>query len=410
MLSPMIREPFAENEAIPVEVGEPDIVCLSHLRWQFVFQRPQHLMTQLARRHRVFFVEEPRFEDQPDHLSVSEVQGGVRVVVPVLDRWRAEHPEQLAVVQRSLLDRLLRREEIDSYVLWYYTPMALPFTRQLAPQAIVYDCMDELSGFAGAPLELKNLERELLACADLVTTGGRSLFEAKRSLHHNVHPFPSSVDAPHFARARAGVGGGGSEPPDQVAIPRPRIGFAGVIDERMDLSLLTRLALQRPDWQLVLLGPVAKVDPATLPRLQNVHYLGMKPYAELPDYMAGWDVGILPFAHNDATRFISPTKTPEYLAAGLPVVATSIRDVVEPYGTSGLARIADGAAEFAAAIEAALGEGRCPRLNEVDELLGRGSWEHTAAAIRQLMLRAVTTRAMRTEPCAAGAFGPEEQP
>jgi glycosyltransferase involved in cell wall biosynthesis len=406
----MPGEPFAESHGGPVEVGEPDLVCLSHLRWQFVFQRPQHLMVQFARSHRVFFVEEPLFEDQPDHLSVSQVEGGVRVVVPVLDRWRAEHPQQIAVVQRSLLDRLRRREQIESYVLWYYTPMALPFTRQLAPQAIVYDCMDELSGFAGAPPQLKNLEQELLACADLVTTGGRSLFQAKRSLHHNVHPFPSSVDVAHFARARAGCDGTAAEPPDQAAIPRPRIGFAGVIDERMDLSLLADVARQRPDWHLVMLGPVAKIDPAAIPRLPNVHLLGMKPYRALPDYMAGWDVGILPFAHNDATRFISPTKTPEYLAAGLPVVATSIRDVVEPYGTCGLARIADGAAAFVAAIEAALGDGRCAQLGAVDELLGRSSWERTAAEIRQLMLRAVATRAAGAAPFACGALGPEEMP
>jgi glycosyltransferase involved in cell wall biosynthesis len=403
----MIREPFAENGGVVVEGGEPDIVCLSHLRWQFVFQRPQHLMVRLARNHRVFFVEEPLYEDHPDHLSVSEVDGGVQVVVPVLDRWRADDPAQIVSVQRALLSHLMRREQVENYVLWYYTPMALPFTRQLTPQAVVFDCMDELSGFAGAPPELKKLERELLACADLVTTGGRSLFEAKRSLHHNVHPFRRGVDAAHFAPARAGLGVGGTEPPDQAAIPRPRIGFAGVIDERMNLPLVTALAVRRPDWQFVLLGPVAKIDPGTLPRLPNVHFLGMKPYTELPDYMAGWEVGILPFAHNAATRFISPTKTPEYLAAGLPVVATSIRDVVEPYGTSGLARIADDVDTFIAAIEGALGEGRCPRVSEVQEMLAGLSWEHTAATMRELMLRAVATRAAGADPFTAGALGPE---
>jgi glycosyltransferase involved in cell wall biosynthesis len=405
----MIRAPFAESNDV-VGVREPDIVCLCHLRWQFVFQRPQHLMVRLARNHRVFFVEEPLFDDQPDHFSVSEVDGGVQVVVPMLDRWRAEHPAQIAAVERALLDRLIQRAQIERYVLWYYTPMALPFTRQLTPEAVVYDCMDELSGFAGAPPDLKKLERELLAGADLVTTGGRSLFEAKRTLHHNVHSFPSGVDVAHFARARAGLGAGESEPPDQAGIPRPRIGFAGVIDERMNLPLVADLAAQRPEWHLVLLGPVAKIDPAALPRLPNIHYLGMKPYPALPDYMAGWDVGILPFAHNDATRFISPTKTPEYLAAGLPVVATSIRDVVEPYGTRGFARIADDAVAFAAAVEAALGEGRCPRMSEIDELLGRNSWERTAAEIRQLMLRAVATRAASADPFASGALGPEELP
>jgi UDP-galactopyranose mutase len=361
----------------------PDILCLSHLRWNFVVQRPQHVMSRLARHHRVFFVEEPQFDDRPDHLAISEVAEGVKVVVPVLAN---DHPGHVTTAQRALIDRLILRERISRYVLWYYTPMALPFTRQLEPLAVVYDCMDELTGFAGASPELKMLERELLSRAELVTAGGPSLYEAKRAFHHNVHPFPSSIDTAHFSRARTLAT---EEPLDQAAIPHPRIGFAGVIDERMDAPLLAELADRQPDWQLVMLGPIVKIDPARLPRLPNVHYLGLKPYMALPDYMAGWDVGMLPFAHNEATRFISPTKTPEYLAAGLPVVATSITDVVGLYGNCGLVRIADGSDAFAAAIEAALGEGRGARLAEVDELLGRGSWDSTVARMRELMLRAV---------------------
>jgi UDP-galactopyranose mutase len=284
---------------------------------------------------------------------------------------------------------LLRAQGLRDYVLWYYTPMALPFSRQLAPVAVVYDCMDELTGFAGAPAALGPLEAELLARADLVTTGGRSLFDAKRARHPNVHAFPSSVDVDHFASARVP---GGAEPRDQAAIPRPRVGFAGVIDERMDLGLVRDLAEARPDWHLVLLGPIAKIDPASLPRALNIHYLGLKSYAELPAYLACWDVGMLPFAHNDATRFISPTKTPEYLAAGLPVVSTSIRDVVDPYGAQGLARIADGAGAFARAIEQALAEDRAARLSAADELLARTSWDDTVARMRALMLDSIHAR------------------
>jgi glycosyltransferase involved in cell wall biosynthesis len=384
----MVRDAIDAERRIVDTAEAAAIVCLSHLRWNFVFQRPQHLMTRLASRHRIFFVEEPRFEDAPDQLEVNHVEGGVRVVVPVLAEWRRHSASHTVPVQRALLSRLLQAERIRGYVLWYYTPMALPISRDLAPVAVVYDCMDELTGFAGAPPELEELELELLARADLVTTGGRSLFESKRSRHANVHAFPSSIDVPHFACARAG----GADPADQAGIPRPRIGFAGVIDERMDLPLIAAVAARRPDWQLVMLGPVAKIDAATLPRLANIHYLGMKPYTALPAYLGEWDVGMLPFAHNDATRFISPTKTPEYLAAGLPVVATSIRDVVTPYGDIGLARIADGPEAFAAAIGAALAEGRCARLAAVDELLSRGSWDQTAARMRQLMLRAIAAR------------------
>jgi len=370
-----------------------DIVCLSHLRWDFVFQRPQHLMTRLGAHHRVFFVEEPRFENGPDRLQVTQVEEGVNVAVPVLAEWRRGTDEVLAV-QRALLRRLMRGERIADYVLWFLTPMALPLVRDLSPLAVVYDCMDELSAFAGAPPEMKTLESELLGISDLVTTGGRSLYEAKQGLHPNVHLFPSSIDVGHFARARDRC----DQPEDQAAIPRPRLGFAGVIDERMDLDLVRQIATRRPDWQLVFLGPFAKIDPASFPRLPNVHPLGMRTYAELPAYLAGWDVGLLPFAHNDATRFISPTKTPEYLAAGLPVVSTSIRDVVTPYGEGGLVRIADGADAFAAAIAAALAEGRCARLGDVDAFLGRGSWAETAARMRALMLDSIAAR----RDCAGG--------
>jgi glycosyltransferase involved in cell wall biosynthesis len=370
-----------------------DILCLSHLRWDFVYQRPQHLMTRLAAHHRVFFIEEPRFESGPDRLQVTEVDAGVRVAVPLLAEWR-RGTDEVMPVQRALLRRLMRGEGITDYVLWFLTPMALPLARDLSPVAVVYDCMDELSAFAGAPAMMKTLESELLGRADLVTTGGRSLYEAKRDRHPNVHAFPSSIDLAHFARARAG----GPEPDDQRGVARPRLGFAGVIDERMDLGLVGELAARRPDWQLVFLGPFAKIDPAAFPRLPNVHLLGLKDYTRLPDYLAGWDVGLLPFAHNDATRFISPTKTPEYLAAGLPVVATSIRDVVTPYGEAGLVRIADGVDAFEMAVAAALGEGRCARVAEVDALLAGGSWDQTASQMRALLLSSIAAR----RDCAGG--------
>ncbi len=376
----------------------PDIVCLSHLRWDFVFQRPQHLMTRLGADHRIFFVEEPRFEDGPEHLEVRQVEAGVRVAVPVVASWRRQDSSQLVPVQRALLDRLFHGERIRDYVLWFYTPMALPLCRRLAPLAVVYDCMDELSGFAGAPAALGALEAELLERADVVMTGGRSLYEAKRTRHANVHAFPSSVDVAHFVKARSRQ----ADPPDQASIPTPRLGFAGVIDERMDLALVEDVARRRPDWHLVMLGPVAKIDPASLPRSPNIHWLGMKAYADLPRYFAGWQVGLLPFARNAATRYISPTKTPEYLAAGLAVVSTSIRDVVTPYGDRGLAHIADYAAGFVAAVEAALREDAAMRQPAADAFLGQGSWDQTTRRMRALMLEAARHRAFVGLGAAAG--------
>jgi UDP-galactopyranose mutase len=273
-------------------------------------------------------------------------------------------------------------------VLWYYTPMALAWSRHLRAAAVVYDCMDELSAFAGASRDLRAREAELLARADLVMTGGASLYEAKRHGHGAVHLFPSSVDVPHFAGARLPQ----SDPADQADIPRPRLGYFGVVDERMDLELVAGVAAARPAWQLVMVGPTAKIDEASLPRAANIHYLGRKPYEALPAYLAGWDVALLPFAHNEATRYISPTKTPEYLAAGRPVVSTSIRDVVRPYGERGAVRIADGVEAFVAAAGECLAAPHAGR-DIADALLRGMSWDATWRSMRHLVVQACTVTA-----------------
>jgi len=356
-----------------------DVVVLSHLRWNFVFQRPQHLLSRCARQHRVFFVEEPMISDGPAHMVVSTPRPGVWIAVPHLPEGTAARESE--AIQRRLLDTLLAERRIRSFVLWYYTPMAMSFSRHLAPLATVYDCMDELSAFVGAPPEMLTREKDLLARADLVFTGGQTLYEAKRGRHPHVFAFPSSVDVAHFARAREIT----TDPADQRDIPHPRLGFFGVIDERMDLDLLAGIATARPAWQVVIIGPVAKVDPATLPQAPNIHYLGQKEYDDLPPYLAGWDVALLPFAINESTRFISPTKTPEYLAAGKPVVSTPIRDVVRPYGVRGLVRIAGTIPGFVAAIEDALLEDAAARIRRVDTFLGQESWDRTWDRMHRLI-------------------------
>jgi UDP-galactopyranose mutase len=281
-------------------------------------------------------------------------------------------------IQQALIDQLIGEHAINDYVLWYYTPMALGWTRHLSPLATVFDCMDELSAFKFAPRSLREREAELLRRADVVFTGGQSLYEAKRDKHTNIHAFPSSIDRAHFAQARAVT----EEPADQASLPRPRMGFFGVVDERFDTQLLDQIAEARPDWQLVIIGPVVKIDENDLPRRPNIHYLGGKSYKELPQYLAGWDVAALLFARNEHTRFISPTKTPEYLAAGKPVVSTSIKDVVRPYGELGLVRIADDAASFIkAAAEIGMDEHVADSawLARVDEHLAKNSWDMTWA-------------------------------
>jgi UDP-galactopyranose mutase len=367
--------------------SEPcDLICFSHLRWNFVFQRPQHLMTRCARERRVFYVEEPVFQSGIAPRLHIEQSGAVRVIVPHLPEGMSAADANAA--QRELLEQWIEAEHISEYLLWYYTPMALAFTDRLSPVAVVYDCMDELSAFQGAPAIITEREKELMSRAALVLTGGKSLFEAKRHLHGNIHSFPSSVDVAHFAQARRAT----TEPLDQADIPHPRLGFFGVIDERMDMALLDGVAAARPDWHLVMVGPIVKIDPAALPRRANIHYLGSKRYEELPEYVAGWDVALLPFARNEATRFISPTKTPEYLAAGKPVVSTSIRDVVKPYGTKGLARIADETPAFVAACTAAMTEDAAKRITRADAFLRQMSWDSTWTRIRSLVDEVVDGR------------------
>jgi UDP-galactopyranose mutase len=371
---------------------QPDLVCLSHLRWDFVYQRPQHLLSRCARDRRVFFCEEPIWLEgadagQPPRLDVSRRDDGVYVVQPRLPGGLSFADSER--MQQDLLDELFTTHAIRRYVCWYYSPMPLGFTRHLRPVATVYDCMDELSAFAGAPPLLREREQELFERADLVFTGGQSLYEAKRDQHHSVHAFPSSIDVAHFGRGRQVVPDA-EGPQDQAGVGHPRLGYFGVIDERMDLELVAGVADARPDWHIVMIGPVVKIDPATLPQRANIHWLGGKDYKALPAYIAGWDVALMPFARNESTRFISPTKTPEYLAAGKPVVSTSIRDVVRPYGTQGLVSIADTVADFVAAGERELQRGRdaaerAKWLHEVDAFLTGNSWDSTWERMQRLI-------------------------
>jgi glycosyltransferase involved in cell wall biosynthesis len=367
------------------------------LRWNFVWQRPQHLLSRAAAHFETFFVEEPLFEPRAKpRLEWRSEPCGIQVGVPVLPEGST--PTTITLLQRKLLDEFLAHRPKGKLALWYYTPMALPFSLHLRPDICVYDNMDELSAFRGASPRLISLERRLFQRADVVFTGGQSLYDAKRSKHRNIHAFPSSIDASHFRAARLGR----SDPPDQAAIPHPRLGYFGVIDERFDAGLVARLADLKPDWNLIMIGPVVKIDPASLPRRPNIHWLGGKSYDELPSYLGGWDAGVMPFAMNEATRFISPTKTPEFLAAGLPVVSAPITDVVRPYGASGLVEIAGTHEEFAARAQEVLIRPRADWLRRVDSHLANMSWDRTWAAMRQEIER-VMARSPRRTPAVAQA-------
>ena len=362
------------------------LLCFSHLRWEFVFQRPQHLMMRFAKDRPVAFWEEPIDcgKGVPATLHVRPAPGAANVtlITPKIPLSLSERAQE--IILKNLLDLFVAARP-GRVIRWYYTPMMLPFSRHLEAELTVYDCMDELSAFRFAPPRLLDLEDELIKAADLVFTGGYSLFEAKKARHANTHPFPSSVDPAHFHKARRAQ----ADPADQAHLPRPRLGYYGVIDERFDLQLLDRSAEMRPDWQFVMVGPVVKIDQAELPRRPNIHYLGSKHYDELPAYLSGWDVALMPFAINEATRFISPTKTPEYLSAGKPVVSTPIRDVERHYGRLQGVRIAADAGTFVAACEEmlALANDGGDWLAEADLHLAETNWDVTQGRMAALIKR-----------------------
>ena len=349
-----------------------DLVCFSHLRWNFVYQRPQHLMSRFLKHGRVYFIEEPLFDaEHTSYLELSRKEN-LTIVIPHLKHDLSGQDPTLQ--QINLLKDLFKEEAIIDYFFWYYTPMALTIGNSFTPKFIVYDCMDELSSFKFAPPELKEREKELFSKADLVFTGGYNLYRAKKSFHHNIYPFPSSIDKEHFMQARQII----ADPVDQTDIPHPRFGFYGVVDERFDIDLIKEVAERKPEWQFVIIGPVIKIDSESLPIMNNIHYLGSKNYKELPLYLAGWGVAIIPFLRNEATKYVSPTKTPEYLAGGKPVISTSIIDVVTPYGTNNLVHIADTADEFIAAAEHELNRAdRSQWLQKTDAFLSKNSWDKT---------------------------------
>jgi len=374
-----IENKFSADSGAPV-FESYDLVCLSHLRWDFVYQRPQHLMSRFAKSRRVFFIEEPIFTDEQTHLKISQREDNLTVVVPHISNDDRE-TKNIEAFQGELLDGLFAEQKINDFVLWFYTPMAMSFAAHLEPKAVVYDCMDELSGFKFAPPALLENESKLFEKADLVFTGGQSLYEAKKDKHKSVYAFPSSIDVAHFKQARDIT----DEPEEQKQIAHPRLGYCGVIDERLNINLLAEIADFRPDWQFVMIGPVVKISDEDLPRRANIHYLGGRNYQELPSYLAGWDVALMPFALNESTRFISPTKTPEYLAAGKPVISTPIQDVVRPYGEMNFVFIASTAEEFVAACDKALEENQTEKLARVDEFLAQNSWDKTWSKMANLI-------------------------
>jgi glycosyltransferase involved in cell wall biosynthesis len=367
------------------------LIVFCHLRWNFVYQRPQHLLSRLASRWRVVFIEEPMPNDDNPRLEKFSPAPNVQVWRPhVSGDAHGYHDDHLPEMQKLIGDAI-RQEKISDYWVWFYTPMAVPLAAELQPRGIVYDCMDELAMFKNAPKQLVQRENALFRDADLVFTGGPSLYNSKKGRHPSVHCFASSVDANHF-RSDIPVH------PKQAHIAGPRLGYCGVIDERIDMDIIDRLATTHPDWQIVMVGPIVKIDPNGVPRHANIHWLGQQGYDDLPGFINGWDVCLMPFAINDATKFISPTKMLEYMACGRPSVSTPIRDVVEPYGH--VVSIADSPDSYVAACERILArtpEQQRAHAAELAQAISRTSWDRTAQAMAQLIEEADAAKSESVE-------------
>lgn len=360
------------------------LIVFSHLRWHFIYQRPQHLLTRLAQRYRVIYVEEPVKDPGQPRFERTTVAPQVELLKPLTPLEASGfHDDQLSVL-KPMLDEFMHKELIDDYLVWFYTPMALPLLAQMRPRAVVYDCLDDWSALAGAPRQLQQREAALLKLADLVLTSGPSLYEAKREVHPHVLCLPSAVDAHHYApnnalahtclvkEARA----------LQAHIPHPRLGFFGVIDERLNCALLRALARANPAWHIVMVGPVVSKDAASLPQEPNIHWIGPQRHELLPQIMTGWDICILPLAVNEATRYTSPSKVLEYMAAEKPIVSTPLSDVVSMYGD--VVEVAADTADFIAACECVLNESRQRRAQRMSDMLtsvSRFSWEQSVSAI-----------------------------
>ncbi len=366
-----------------------DIICFSHLRWNFIYQRPQHLLSRWAKEAKVYYFEEPVFgKYKTNYLNTSTSIENVQIITPHIKEGLT--PADVNAYLESTIIRFIKWNKIKDFLLWYITPMALPYSQNLKPKMIVYDCMEEPSNFPGDHTDIEAYEASLLNMTDVVFTGGHHLYEYKKDRHSNIHPFPSSIDQKHF---ESGIGS--TDPADQAPIPFPRIGYFGVIDERLNIKLLDELSRKMPESHFIMIGPIGKIDPSILPKNKNIHYLGQKDYKELPKYLGNWDVAILPYAKNNSTRFSSPAKTREYLCARKPVVSTYIHDVAIPYGQLGLVHIADTVDEFAEALnQAYLEKDDKNWQSRVSELLKVNSWDFTWSRMKRIIMDTLEKKEM----------------
>ncbi len=365
------------------------IVVFSHLRWKFVWQRPQQFLSRFAEEHPILFVELGEFDGtpgEPPRVEIDSPQGNITVLNVHLDP-AAFKTESVTEAMRKAVREEMSRLGIENPLLWFYNPMDAGWVvGWLENRGIVYDCMDELAQFRGADPLLVQRESELIEAADVVFTGGIELYEKKSRQHANTHFFGCAVEYDHFAQAQNQE----PIPEDLAAIPGPRIGWFGVVDERVDYDLLRGSAAKRPDLQFVIVGPAVKVDPKGFPQAPNLHWLGGRDYKELPAYCRGYDVCMMCFALNEATEFINPTKALEYLATGRPVVSTAVKDVVRQY--QDIVAVAHSTDEFLAKIDDALAGKQQAMVERGLAKAKAASWENTVGEMQRIIDEALAKK------------------
>ncbi|GEP52220.1 glycosyl transferase [Flavobacterium noncentrifugens] len=347
-----------------------DMIVFCHLRWDFVYQRPQHLISRMSKDLKILLIEEPVAKNENgDSANLTIISKNLHILQPMVDSIEAIG---------TIIPQYVKNKNVATG--WFYSAAFSPLLQSINFDVIVYDCMDELSLFKGAPQHLIDQEKFLLSNADIVFTGGKSLYESKKQMHSNVYCFPSSVDEDHFSQSLLEE----EVPNDMRRIDAPIVGYFGVIDERIDYDLIRETASLLPKVNFVMIGPFAKVEERDLPRAENIHYLGMKNYAELPNYLRGFDIAMMPFALNDATKYISPTKTLEYMAAGKPIISTKITDVVSDY--SHCVKLISTATEFATEIESLLEKNYGLTLqSQYRDILDKTSWDATASRMKSII-------------------------
>lgn len=371
------------------------LIVHSHLRWDWVWQRPQQFLSRLSVKHPVLFCEGPRLvdEDITPYYSVEqdEKYPNVSVLLMHLPASRFGDGDWVDATRTHLLKEALAGPLKGKYnrpVQWFYDPMATPaFAGKIGEIANVYDCMDQLSQFRFAPPELISRERQLLKKADVVFAGGYKMWEDKKQHNENSHFYGCGVDVDHFATARSGET---VVPADINFVERPILGYFGVVDERLDYDLIARLADSNPNWNVCIVGPPCKIDPNELPQRDNLFWLGGRPYAELPAYAKAFDVCLMPFALNEATEFINPTKTLEYMAMGKPIVSTPVPDVVTNFGRN--VAVSSNSDEFIALCRQAAENPDCDQIKRGLEMANRNTWDYIVSQLERHIEEAIIAK------------------